>query len=125
MELYNQSKEEVIASKVIIAKTFFKRLRGLLGKKGLEIDECMIIYPCKSIHTFFMQFPIDVIFLDKDFRVIKVIRDMKPWSATSYIKEARYVVEMSSSKIRDTNTVEIGDQLELKDNKLKECLDNM
>lgn len=125
MQLYNQNKEEIVASKVIIAKTFLKRLKGLLGKKGLEPGECMIIYPCKSIHTFFMQFPIDVIFLDKGYRVIKVINDMKPWRATSNIKEARYVVEMSSSKIGDTNTIEVGDRLELRDNKLEESVDIM
>jgi hypothetical protein len=55
------------------------RTRGLLGRAGLPLDAVMIIAPCNSIHTFFMQFAIDVVFADRDGKILKISRALKPW----------------------------------------------
>lgn len=114
MKLYNQTQGKVIASNVIVANTFFKRLKGLLGKKGLEEGSCILINPCNSIHTFFMKFPIDVLFLDQQYKVVKVVKDLAPGRMSPYMKDARFVVELDSRKVHKEN-VKVGDQLVLKD----------
>lgn len=62
-----------------IAETFWKRAIGLAGRQGLDIGQGLLIPSCGAIHTFFMRFPIDVIFLDHGNRVVKVINGLKPW----------------------------------------------
>ncbi len=62
-----------------VARTFFKRARGLIGRKGLPEGEGLLILKCNAIHTFFMRFAIDATFLDKDDQVVKVVRNIRPW----------------------------------------------
>jgi uncharacterized membrane protein (UPF0127 family) len=59
----------------------FARMRGLLGRDGLEAGEGMLIDPAPSVHMFFMRFPIDVVFLDRSKRVVKVVHQLRPWRA--------------------------------------------
>ena len=65
--------------KVKVARSFLERLRGLIGVKSLEPDEGLLIERCNCIHTFFMSFPIDATFLDRDGNVVKIVRGIKPW----------------------------------------------
>jgi uncharacterized membrane protein (UPF0127 family) len=69
----------VVVSHVIHAETLTARLRGLLGHASLAADTGMLIRPCRSIHMWFMRFPIDVAFLDRDLRVLKISRRLRPW----------------------------------------------
>ena len=62
-----------------VAKTFLQRLRGLIGRKGLPPGEGMLILRCNAIHTCFMSFPIDATFLDREDRVVKTVRKIRPW----------------------------------------------
>ena len=71
-----------IIEKVKVAKSFKDRLIGLMFAKSLGEYNGLLISPCRSIHTFFMRMSIDVIFLDKNYKIIKIIRRMKPWRVT-------------------------------------------
>lgn len=62
-----------------VAKTLFERMKGLIGVKRLPPGEGMLILNCNSIHTFFMAFPIDATFLDRNGKVVKVVRGIRPW----------------------------------------------
>ena len=62
-----------------VAKTFWQRFKGLMGRKALPKGEGMLILKCNSIHTCFMRFPIDATFLDRDDNVVKVVRNIRPW----------------------------------------------
>ena len=62
-----------------VAATFLERARGLIGHRPLSAGEGMLILKCNCIHTFFMSFPIDATFLDKDDRIVKVVRNIRPW----------------------------------------------
>ena len=62
-----------------VARTLFARMKGLIGTKRLPPGEGLLILRCKAIHTFFMSFAIDATFLDRDDRVVKVVRNIKPW----------------------------------------------
>jgi uncharacterized protein len=112
MKLKNKIKQNIVMTEVIIADIFFARLEGLLGKKGLPQGQCMFISPCKSVHTFFMKFPIDVVFIDKGFKVVKVIKNMVPGRTSPYVKEAWAVIEMPVDAELDSK-LEVGDELEL------------
>lgn len=102
-------KPEVIADRVVIADGFFQRLRGLLGRDGLEKGEGLLISPCSSIHCLGMKFAIDAIFLDNDYRVVAVYPDMKPGAMASE-RKASYVLELKAGEaVR--HGIQIGEQL--------------
>jgi len=86
---------EVVCRRCEVARSAFRRMRGLLGRSGLEPDEGMLFQPAGSIHTLFMRFPIDVVFLSRDLVVIGVEPAMKPWRAAGR-KGAKVVVEMAA-----------------------------
>ena len=71
--------ERLVATKIVIAKNFFTRFLGLMGRKELAEDCAMMLLPCKSIHTLFMRFPIDVVYVGRDMRVLRIVKNMKPW----------------------------------------------
>ena len=70
----------VLGVKAKVAKTFAERARGLIGTEDLPRGEGMLIEKCRAIHTFFMSFPIDAVFLDRCGRPVKTVRSIKPWS---------------------------------------------
>lgn len=63
------------------AQTFCQRLGGLLIRPRLQAQEALVLAPCSSVHTAFMRYPIDVVFVDKHGRVLKVEQHLKPWRA--------------------------------------------
>lgn len=94
-----------------IADSFFSRMRGLLGRRQLADDECLLIRPAGSIHTFFMRFPIDALFLDRELRVLAVSNDLKPWRVAGQ-RGAHVVVEMAAGQATKRG-VRVGEQLAL------------
>lgn len=112
MQLQNKTKNITLMTDVIISNNFFTRLKGLLGKSELPDGQCMIITPCKSIHTFFMKYPIDVVFIDKNYRVIEIIKNMAPGHTSSYVKNVWSVIEMAVDKSLESKIV-VGDQLQV------------
>jgi len=87
------------------------RLKGLLGRKGLPSDEGIYLRPASSVHTFFMRFPIDAVFVDGEGRVLKVAAGLRPWRAAG-CRGARAVLELSSGE-SERRGVRPGDQLVL------------
>ncbi len=110
MRIINKIKGTVLAEDVIIANTIFKRAKGLLGKKEFKKGQALILKPSNSIHTFFMNFPIDVLFVDKDNRVLKALSSVKPFRLTSIYFQASFVIELPSGTIQSTLTCK-GDTL--------------
>lgn len=108
--IINKTKNKTIANVVCLADTPLKRMKGLLGRKSLGVLEAMVIKPCNSIHTFFMRFPIDVLFVDKNSKVVKGIADMPPFRLSPIYLASQFVVELPAGTIQSTNTTE-GDQI--------------
>lgn len=75
----NQTRGNIIADRVEVASSPWSRFWGLVGRRELAPGHGLLIMPCSSIHMFFMRFPIDVIFLDRDNVVVKVVHGVKPW----------------------------------------------
>ena len=85
------------------------RNRGLLGRSGLADDHALILAPCSSIHTFFMQFAIDVAFVDREGVVLRVRRALGPWRLQIAFR-AFAVIEFASGSL-DRSDTRIGDRL--------------
>jgi uncharacterized protein len=98
---------EIVCARCEIADSPLKRLRGLLGRSELVAGEGMLFRPAGSIHMFFMRFPIDAVFCDRDLVVLGVERDLKPWK-TAGRKGAKVVVELPVGAADD---LEPGDRL--------------
>jgi uncharacterized membrane protein (UPF0127 family) len=65
--------------RVVVAHSFLRRLRGLLGRRSMAPDEALLLAPCPSVHTFWMRFAIDVVFLDVAGEVMRVVPGLGPW----------------------------------------------
>lgn len=104
---------QTLAERVSIAQDFRSRSKGLLGKQGLDKDEGLLIKPCNSIHTFFMKFPIDAIFLDKRGRIVKICTGIKPWRLCAALLAGYMVLETSADSKASKLSV-IGDMIEFK-----------
>ena len=109
--LVNQRTDETLAERVEVAVTRRDRRKGLLGRSGFDHASALIIAPCFSIHTMFMRFDIDAVFVDEDGRVVKVVRDMTPWRI-AVDATAHAVVELPAGTLRDRR-INIGDRLYL------------
>src|SRR5574339_222248 len=99
----------VVAESVVVADSTGRRLRGLLGKKDLPSGHGVLLRPAWSIHTAFMRFPIDVVFLDADQVVIKIERNMGPWRTLS-CRGAREVVELAAGEC-ERRGLEVGERV--------------
>ncbi|MEM3486639.1 MAG: DUF192 domain-containing protein [Candidatus Methanomethyliaceae archaeon] len=102
--------DRVVAEKVWLAMDFFSRLRGLLGLKELPPGECLILNPCQQVHTVGMRFPIDVVFLDKEWRVVGIVKDMKPGRISPFFKKAKMAVEFMAGSL---GSISIGQKFTL------------
>lgn len=108
--IINLTKNLVITNTEEVANTFLKRLKGLLGRSHLPEKHGILICPCKQIHSFFMNFPFDAVFLARDNRVIFFMEDIKPNKISPFISKAYSVLELPAGTIRKTQ-IEYGDNL--------------
>jgi len=99
----------LVCARCEIADNPFTRMRGLLGRSSLAPDEGMLFRPAGSIHMFFMRFPIDAVFCDRELAVIDVARGLQPWK-TAARKGAKVVIELRAGAAAG---VEPGDRLVL------------
>jgi uncharacterized membrane protein (UPF0127 family)/CheY-like chemotaxis protein len=99
----------IVCERVVVADRAHRRMRGLLGRKYLRQGEGMVLRPGWSIHTAFMRFPIDAVFLDADQVVIKVEHEVGPWRTVS-CRGAREVVELPAGECHRRG-LEVGDRV--------------
>lgn len=110
---FNRTRGREIVSRVELADTPATRARGLLGRASMGDEEGLWIAPCPMIHTLFMRFPIDVLFLRKDLRVARVLEGLKPWRFSPWVFSAESVLELAGGRLR--GSVREGDQLEIRE----------
>ncbi len=108
--IINTSKAIPVADDARLAATSWERMKGLLGRSYLAEREALVIPHCASIHTCFMRFSIDVLFVNKQLKVIRAIHGLKPFRLTMPIPGAWGVIELASGVVSRSNTV-AGDQL--------------
>lgn len=102
--LKNKTNNNIIVENVIEANTFFKRLKGLMFTKELSPQCALYIHPCNGIHTYFMNYTIDVLYLDINNIILAIDENMKPGRIGKIQKNAVAVVELLGGKVKDTGT---------------------
>src|SRR5262245_35165943 len=112
MKIYHRATGRCLAEEVTLANTFFKRLRGLMFRRRLGEAEAIWLRLCNGVHTFWMFFAIDVIFLDQQLRIVKLVENMRPFRVTRPHLAAGSVLELSAHKISQAG-LKVGDQLEI------------
>jgi len=113
MKLINKTTNEVISENLMTADSFFKRLKGLMFTKELPEQDALHIIPCNEIHMFFMNYSIDVLYLDKDRKIVHMDEGMEPGEIGKKVKNAVSVVELPNGRIK-TKSLEIGQVLEFR-----------
>jgi hypothetical protein len=113
VKIKNLDRGTIVAQTAKVAETSTTRRRGLLGRDALPTGEGLWIVPCESVHTAGMRFPIDVLFLSRDRRILKIRRNMKPWSISGCLR-AHSVLELPAGAALATGA-QTGDQLQICD----------
>ena len=112
MIIVNQTQNTTLANNAKLANTFLTRLKGLLGSPPLEEGQGLLLQNEKSIHTMFMGFPIDIVYIDQNHSVIKLTPNMLPYRLGPYISQAVYILELPVGIIEKSRTT-VGDKLTL------------
>ena len=111
LRVTNPTRNTILATCLEQAGTGAKRSKGLLGRKGLPPGGGLWIVPCESVHTFWMQFPIDLVYIDRKKRIKKLRSNVPPWRLSACLS-AHSILELPSGTIRNSLT-QVGDMLEI------------
>ncbi|MGA2634036.1 MAG: DUF192 domain-containing protein [Terracidiphilus sp.] len=110
LQVTNLTRHTVLATNLEVANSGSTRSKGLLGRARLAPGEGLWILPCEAVHTFFMRFSIDLVYLDRKNRIRKICDAVPPWRLSACLT-AHSVLELAPGTIRDTQT-QPGDQVE-------------
>lgn len=111
IKLLKAENKEIILDEIEIADTIWKRFSGLMFKKKIPSNKGMLLRPSNSVHTFFMKFPIDVIFVDKNDQVIRVVPNMQPYRISPIVFKSTYIIESRPNIL--SKKLKVGDKIEL------------
>lgn len=92
-------KNKILSNNIEVAESFSSRLIGLMFKEKFENADGLMIDPCRSIHTCFMKYPLDIVFLSKEDKVVKIVRCLQPWRMTWIYYRAKKTLEMPAGKL--------------------------
>lgn len=111
MKISNLTRNSTLAEQAGKADSFISRGRGLMFSAGLAEGSGLLIEPCNSIHMFFMRFPLDIVFADREGRVLFLYRGIKPWRMGRLVWGARCALELPVGAIDNSGT-QVGDTLQ-------------
>jgi uncharacterized membrane protein (UPF0127 family) len=100
---------------IMVANSFFSRLKGLLGTKSLPADKGLLLCGCNSVHMIGIRYPLDIVYLDQDGVILKLVENLKPWQMSA-CWQAQDVLEVKSGTIRQAGW-QVGDCLQWNDGK--------
>jgi uncharacterized protein len=103
----------VVCERCVVAHSVLRRMKGLLGRRDLPAGEGIHLRPASSVHMFFMRFPIDVVFLDRDLRVVDVRENLRPWRVAAR-RGAKSALELAAGEA-ERRGLRVGDRLALGD----------
>jgi uncharacterized membrane protein (UPF0127 family) len=114
MIVRNQQRDATLGEAIEVAQTAAQRVKGLLGRECLEDGQGLLFKNCSSLHTFFMNFPIDILYIDKHGKVLKSATDVRPFKLVAAPLKAFYALELPTGAIAKSGT-KVGDHLEFID----------
>lgn len=106
----NVTRDRLLGNRIRVADRFWPRLKGLLGKKGLDSGEGLLLSPCRSVHTLGMSFPIDVLLVDSKLKIVALYPELGNRARTRWHRNAAHVLELPAGSIEATGSC-IDDQL--------------
>jgi uncharacterized membrane protein (UPF0127 family) len=106
----NLTRGTAVVSAGRVADRFWPRLIGLMLARPLPAGAGLVIVPCSSIHTQFMRFPLDVLYVDKSDVIVGIDRNLHPWRVGRFYKQVHYVVELPAG---GAEGCQVGDQLKI------------
>ena len=106
----NVTRNVVLGQKIQAASSILQRAVGLLATPALASGEGLWLHPCTSVHTFFMRYPIDVLFLSKEGAVLEQ-QTLKPWRVSRWVRKSDGVLELPAGMLERTGTA-AGDRIE-------------
>jgi uncharacterized protein len=112
VSVYNESKQTLLATRVVVANTGLSRLIGLLGRRSLDASTGIWIVPANAVHTFGMLFRFDLVLIDRAYRVVGLRERIPPFLMTWPNFRARSVLELPANTISNSHTA-VGDQLRM------------
>jgi len=110
LRVFNRTRNVMLIERGVVAASLWARLRGLLGHAPLRSGEGLLLCGEKAIHTIGMGFPIDVLFLDRNGRVVHLIPKMVPLRLSPFVPRAVNVLELPAETIKRTSTA-LGDEI--------------
>lgn len=110
MRILHKKTNIVLGEDIAVADSFFERLKGLMFIKEMKGFDGLLIKNCNSIHNCFVRFPIDVIFVSNDLKVVKILRNFKPWRFSWIYFGASHALELPAGSVGEQ--VREGDYLE-------------
>ena len=110
MRIRNRTRKTLLGTRVMRAASFFSRLRGYLGRPQPRPGEGILLVDCNAIHTWWLSFPLDVLFLNDRGEVISLARSVPPWKVIRSPERATYVLEVPVGTV-DASDTQIGDEL--------------
>ncbi len=111
VRVINATRRTLVGERIRVAETGLTRIVGLLGESELLPGDGLLIVPSQSVHTWGMQFPVDIAVLDNEWRVIAIRPDMRPFRMTRMFWKAAAVLELPSGMLESTSTL-VGDAIE-------------
>jgi uncharacterized protein len=112
---FNKTRQSFLATDIRVADTHWTRLRGLVATNpdSFTLGQGLWILPCHGVHSWFMRFPIDAIYLDQANNVVHVEENLKPWRFAKVCMDSASVLEVPARTIWHSGT-KVGDQIEFK-----------
>lgn len=109
--LTSKSRQTILVPRLDLARSFFSRGVGLLGRASLGPDQALWIEPCSGgVHTWFMRFAIDCVFVDREGRILKIAHDVRPWRFVFPRGKARSVLELPAGAAKRLG-LQVGEEL--------------
>ena len=112
MIVIHKKSQKIIAKNMKVADTPLQRMLGLMFIKEMNNMDALLLDPCNSIHNCFVRFSLDVLFLDKNNKVVRIIRGFKPWRFTRIYFSARKVLELKAGTL--IREISVGDEVEVR-----------
>ena len=119
MIVTNADRGTVLGEAIEVALTSAQRVKGLLGRECLADGQGLLFKGTSSLHTFFMQFPVDILYIDKGYRVLKTARNVKPFKIVMAPFRAHYALELPVGAIANSST-RVGDHVRFDEEDVEE-----
>jgi len=102
--LVNTTRGRVLATTIEHAASAWDRARGLIGRATLPAGHALSLHPCSSVHTCGMSFPLDIVHLSTDGRVLRIVTNLQPWRVGPIVRHAHWTIELPAGVIAETGT---------------------